>query len=71
LREIENMQSIQSIANHVTKDDNEAAARNRQLTSRAEELASYAGAGYSLTHTAVIEGADYVTFVDTLTRQND
>ena len=44
---------------------------NRQLTNRADDLASYARAGYSLTHTAVIEGADYATFVDTLTRQND
>jgi hypothetical protein len=64
-------QSIQTIANHVTRDDNEAATRNRQLTGRADELASYARAGYSLTHTAVVEGAEFVTFVDTLTRQND
>jgi hypothetical protein len=64
-------QSIQTIANHVTKDDNEAAVRNRQLTGRGDELASYARGGYSLTHTATIEGTDYVTFVDTLTRDND
>lgn len=64
-------QSIETIANHVTRDDNEAATRNRQLTGRADELASYAGAGYTLTHTATVEGTDYVTFVDTLTRNND
>jgi hypothetical protein len=64
-------QSIETIANHVTRDDNEAATRNCQLTGRADELASYARAGYNLTHTATIEGTDYVTFVDTLTRNND
>ena len=64
------MQSIQSIANHVTKDGNKA-ARDRQLANRAGELASCARTGYSLTHTTVIEGPDYVTFVDTLTRNND
>jgi hypothetical protein len=64
------MQIIQSIANHVNKDGNKA-ARDRQLANRAGELASCARAGYSLTHTAVIEGTEFVTFVDTLTRQAD
>jgi hypothetical protein len=64
-------QSIQTIANHVTKDDSEASVRNRQLTNRADELTSYARAGYSLTHTATVEGAEFVTFVDTLTKDTD
>jgi hypothetical protein len=64
-------QSIPTIAHHVTKDDTEAPARHRQLTGRADELASYARAGYSLTHTALLEGGEYVTFADTLTRQNN
>jgi hypothetical protein len=64
-------QSIQTIENHVTKDDRDAAARNRQLANRGDELTSYARAGYSLAHTATIEGTEYVTFVDTLTRDND
>jgi hypothetical protein len=64
-------QSIQTIANHVTKDDNDVPTRNRQLANRAEELTSYARAGYSLTHTATVEGAEFVTFVDTLTKDTD
>jgi hypothetical protein len=64
-------QSIQTIANHVTKDDSDALARSRQLTNRADELTSYARAGYRLTHTATVEGAEFVTFVDTLTKDTD
>jgi hypothetical protein len=64
-------QSIQTIANHVTKDDSEASVRNRQLTNRADELTSYARAGYNLAHTATVEGAEFVTFVDTLTKDTN
>jgi hypothetical protein len=64
-------QSIQTIANHVTKDDSEASVRNRQLTNRADELTSYARAGYNLTHTATVEGAEFVTFVDTPTKDTN
>jgi hypothetical protein len=64
-------QSIQTIANRVTRDDSDAATRYRQLTARADELSSYARVGYSLTHTATIEGTDSVTFVDTLTKETD
>jgi hypothetical protein len=64
-------QSVQSIANHVTRDNSEAAAHNRQLTGRTDDLTSYARAGYILTNTVFLEGAEFVTFVDTLTRQND
>jgi hypothetical protein len=64
-------QSIQAIQTRVTKDDNETAARSRQLANRAEELASYARNGYTLAHTAAIEGTEFVTFVDTLTRPID
>jgi hypothetical protein len=64
-------QSIQTIQTRVTRDDNETAARSRQLANRGEELASYARSGYTLAHTAAIETAEAVTFVDTLTRPID
>ena len=63
--------SIQTIETRVTKEDSEGMARSRQLANRSEDLTSYARAGYTLAHTAVIEGTDYVTFVDTLTRAGD
>ena len=63
--------SIQTIQTRVTRDDNESAARSRQLANRGEELTSYARHGYTLAHTAAIESAESVTFVDTVTRPND
>ena len=63
--------SIQTIETRVPKDDNEGAARSRQLAYRGEDLTSHARAGYVLAHTATIDGTEYVTFVDTLTRVND
>ena len=64
-------QSIQTVESRVTKDDDQAQNRLRQLAERQQDLASYGRNGYSLTHTYVIEGVEYVTFVDTLTRDND
>jgi hypothetical protein len=63
--------SIVAVTNRVTKDDDDSAARNRQLADRASELAGLGQMGYTLAHSAVIEGAESVTFVDTLTRIND
>jgi len=63
--------SIQSIETRVSKDDTEGMARSRQLANRSEDLSSYGQHGYTLAHTAVIEGTEFVTFVDTLTRIND
>lgn len=63
--------SIQTIETRVTKDDNEIQAQSRQLANRSEDLSSHARVGYALTHTTTIDGTDYVTFVDTLTRVND
>ncbi len=61
-------QNIQVIANSVTKSDDNPAGTSRQIGYRAQELADYARAGYALAHTATIEGPEYVTFIDTLTR---
>jgi hypothetical protein len=63
--------SIQSVETPVSKDDSESMARSRQLANRSEDLASYGQHGYTLAHTAVIDGSEFVTFVDTLTRIND
>lgn len=63
--------SIQTIETRVTKVDNESQARSRQLANRSENLNSHARVGYALTHTASIDGTEYVTFVDTLTRVSD
>ncbi|ANP74811.1 hypothetical protein PA27867_3899 (plasmid) [Cryobacterium arcticum] len=63
--------SIQTIETRVTKVDNEGQARSRQLANRSENLSSHAHVRYVLSHTATIDGAEYVTFVDTLTRVND
>ena len=46
-------------------------ALNRQLRKigkRDSDLAQYANNGWALVHSHVIEGVDYTTFVDTLTR---
>jgi hypothetical protein len=64
-------QHIQVIENRVTKSDADTVTRSRQIGYRAEDLISYAQAGYALAHTATIEGEEYVTFVDTLTRNDE
>ena len=59
---------IQIIANRVAKDDADTVTLNRQIGYRGQELADFARAGYALGHTATIDGPDFITFVDTLTR---
>ena len=63
--------SIQTIETRVTKTDDDHRGRTRQLAQRSEDLENHARAGFSLAHTATIDTAEYVTFVDTLTRVND
>ena len=62
---------IQTIATRITKDDTANASRSRQIANRNEDLNNYARYGYTIAHTAVIEGTEFVTFVDTLTCTND
>ncbi len=64
-------QSIQVIENRVAKSDDDVVSKSRQIGYQARELADYARAGYALAHTATIDGVDYVTFVDTLTRTTE
>jgi hypothetical protein len=63
---------ITTTANRVTKDDDyDARNRLRQIAEREAELQQYARAGYFLVHTAVIETTSDVTFVDTLTKDDE
>jgi hypothetical protein len=62
---------IQVIENRVAKSDDDAVRPSRQIGYRAQELADCALAGYALARTATIDAANYVTFVDTLTRTTD
>jgi hypothetical protein len=64
-------QVIQVIANRVAKDDADTVALNRQIGYRAQELVDYVRVGYSLAHTATIDTPEFVTFVDTLTRDTE
>lgn len=52
-------------------DENQIQRQLRKIGEREEDLASLARNGYELTHTATITGPDFVTFVDTLTRDSD
>jgi hypothetical protein len=51
----------------VPKADDAAEARGATLNARASELQHAASSGYVLASTVVIEGQDYMTFVDTIT----
>lgn len=64
-------QSIQTLEQRLMKSDADPVAKSRRLGYRAEVLNDHARAGYRLTHTATIEGEEFVTFADTLTRGND
>lgn len=62
---------ITTTANRVTKDDDDARNRMRQIADREAELQQYARTGYSLVHTAVIETTSDATFVDTFTKDDE
>lgn len=65
------MQQITTVITGVPTGDDDGAARMRQLVNRDDDLAAHARAGYRLHNTQTITGTDRVTFVDTLTRDND
>jgi len=64
-------QHVQVIETRVIKSDADTVTRSRQIGYRAQDLGSYARLRYTLAHTATIEGEEYVTFVDTLTRNDE
>lgn len=55
----------------MTKSDADTVTRSRQIGYRAEDLTSYARSGYPLAHTATIEVEECLTFVNTLTRNDE
>lgn len=69
------IQRAQTLQHRVSKSDVDADAdaisQNRQIGYRVETLHDHARAGYRLTHTVTIESDKYVTFADTLVRDND
>ena len=63
------MQSISTITTIVPiVDDTEIPRQPRKPAERDEDLMSYARSGYRLANTVAITGPEFVTFVDTLTR---
>lgn len=65
------IQRAQTLQHRVSKSDADAISQNRQIGYRVETLHDHARAGYRLTHTVTIESDKYVTFADTLVRDND
>ena len=58
---------IDTIRTVVTKRDYATEARTVALTDRDNHLRVASDMGWALAHTAVLDGTDYATFVDTLT----
>jgi len=61
-------QDVGTVETVVPKRDDAAEARRGQLTDRLRQLEHATAQGFTLTHTAVLEGEHYATFVDTLTQ---
>lgn len=51
-------------------DESQMQRQLRKIGEREDELATLARKGYELTHTATLTGPEFVTFVDTLTRDS-
>ncbi|WP_186322128.1 hypothetical protein [Curtobacterium pusillum] len=61
-------QDVGTVETVVPKRDDAAEARRGQLTHRLRQLEHATAQGFTLTHTAVLEGEHDATFVDTLTQ---
>lgn len=61
-------QQIETVRTVVAKRDDAAEASTAALKGRDNQLRVATDMGWALAHTAVIDGTDYATFVDTLTR---
>jgi len=58
---------IETIVTAVSKADDATEARTAALRERDAELKTAASLGWTLTNTAVLEGIELATFVDTIT----
>jgi len=66
------MQNITTLTTIVPiVDDTEIPRQLRKLAERDEDLTSHARSGFTLASTVAITGPEFVTFVDTLTRDPD
>ena len=62
--------SYETVTTLLPKGDDEGRTRALRIAARLDDLNAHARAGYVVTHTATIDGAEFVTFVDTLARSN-
>jgi hypothetical protein len=60
------LQDVGTVETVVPKRDDLADARKGKLADRLHELEAATSQGFVLVHTAVLDGEQYATFVDTL-----
>ncbi len=65
------MQQIATVQTIIPTGDDEVTRRTNGLVQREDDLNAWGRRGYTLAHTAVIQGTERATFVDTLTRDSD
>lgn len=65
------MQQIATVQTVIPVGDDDFMRRTDGLVQREDDLNAWGRRGYILAHTAVIQGAERVTFVDTLTRDTE
>lgn len=62
------VQDVGTVETVVPKQDDLADVRRGKLADRLHQLEFATSQGFTLTHTAVLEGEQYATFVDTPTQ---
>ena len=60
------LQDVGTVETVVSKRDEDGEVRRGKLADRLRQLEFATSQGFTLTHTAVLEGEHYATFVDTL-----
>ena len=65
------MQQIATVQTIIPTGDDEVTRRTNGLVQREDDLNAWGRRGYTLGHTAVIQGTERAAFVDTLIRGND
>jgi hypothetical protein len=62
------LQAVGTVETVVSKRDEDGEVRKGKLLDRLHQLEFATSQGFTLAHTAVLEGEHYATFVDTLTQ---
>ena len=65
------MQQIATVQTVIPVGDDDFRRRTDGLVQREDDLNAWGRRGYTLAHTAVIQGSERATFVDTLARTNE